>query len=75
MADQKTSPQAGEVTTFRACRRYMQYDSLVNAGATGNCRLHDTVDCVETYYAASHIAGWTLAGWLRWRRARKAGRR
>lgn len=75
----------GPTVALRLCSRYLRSGALAVVASTdgatvtgrpdGRCPVHHTAVCVTTYYAAGHVARWTWAGWWRWRRARKAGRR
>lgn len=67
------------VIAFRACARYMSLSHLALAEATdgretiskagGLCPIHDTRDCVQTYYVAGHIWEWSWRCWRQWRRS------
>jgi hypothetical protein len=77
------SVRTGDVVALRACRRYMQAGRLalvmrtdgntVVARTEAACPVHDTADCVETYFAAGYVSRWSWRGWWAWRRARRAG--
>ena len=81
MAEEYAGPEINEVIAFRACSRYLRSAALVVVERTdgantvaridGQCPVHKTTACLETYYAAGHVARWTWAGWRKWRRARR----
>ncbi len=51
----------GRTVSFRACSRYIAVDRPVTVavapkGGPYVCPVHDSVDCVETFYSASDLA-------------------
>jgi hypothetical protein len=71
LRDKKT----GHVLSVRACRREMKFGRFVAIGKLldGFCPVHNEADCIETYLAAEHVAGWSLWSFRRWRNRRRGG--
>lgn len=67
-----------EVVVIRACAREMTAGRLALVeyrigGAqyfmpSGDCPVHDTRRCLETYYSAPFVASWSPLAWWRWRK-------